>query len=120
MRHGVAGTGMRALISPADGPRICSVGRALPPHYAEQGAVLAALKKIWAEDEREGNARDVERLETLHEAVGVDGRHFAFPISRLEEKRSFAQRNQSWIETALSIGERAAWQALDHAGLVPA
>jgi alkylresorcinol/alkylpyrone synthase len=102
------------------GPRIRSVGRALPPHYAEQSAVLATLKKIWASDEGDGSARNLGRLETLHGAVGVDGRHFTFPIATLEKKRSFAERNQAWVEAALDIGERAASQALTEAGLVPA
>jgi len=96
------------------------VGRALPPHYAEQGAVLATVKKIWAGDDQPGTARNVARLETLHGSVGVEGRHFAFPLATLEEKRSFAQRNQSWIEVALDIGERAAREALSNAGLAPA
>jgi len=101
------------------GPRIRSVGRALPPHYTEQGAVLATLKKIWAEDGLERTSRDLSRLETLHGAVGVAGRHFTFPIATLEEKRSFAQRNESWIDAALDIGERAAVDAIADAGLVP-
>jgi alkylresorcinol/alkylpyrone synthase len=95
------------------------VGRALPPHYAAQDTVLATLKKIWAKGDQERSARDLARLETLHHAVEVEGRHFAFPVSTLEEERSFAQRNKSWIDAAVTIGERAASQALHDAALAP-
>jgi alkylresorcinol/alkylpyrone synthase len=110
-----------ALTTPgAGGPRICSVGRALPPHYAEQDDVLATLKRIWSAGDPEQGARGLARLETLHHAVGVEGRHFAFPISTLEEKRSFAQRNRRWVDAALEFSECAAEDALRDAGFEPA
>ena len=80
--------------------------------------MIAALKRIWrGGDDSEKNARNLARLETMHRSIGVEGRYFAFPLSSFEERRSFGERNDAWIEAALLIGERATMQALGEAGL---
>jgi alkylresorcinol/alkylpyrone synthase len=116
--HGVSSFAARGVIPLRDRPQVRAVGCALPPHYVEQDAVIAVLKKIWSDgDDGEKNARNLARLETMHRSIGVEGRHFAFPLSSFEARRSFGERNDAWIEAALLIGERATAQALGEAGL---
>jgi alkylresorcinol/alkylpyrone synthase len=55
----------------------------------------------------------------MRRTIGVDGRHFALPLGDYVTKRSFAARNDAWIEEALRIAERATREALERAGLEP-
>jgi alkylresorcinol/alkylpyrone synthase len=97
----------------AQGPRIQSVGCALPPHYVDRETLLAAIKEMWAKDA--GTAR----LDLMHRSIGVEGRHLALPLSQYGAKSSFAARNDAWIAEALRISERAAVEALGQAALLP-
>ena len=105
------------MIATTETPSIRAVGRALPPHHVEQNAVTATLKKIWRADDGARSTRNMERLETFHRAVGVEERHFALPLTSFEQRASFSERNDAWIDTALSIGQRATEEALTEAGL---
>ena len=93
-------------------PLIIAVGKALPPHYADQEAVIAALREAWSREHY-----NVERLEDLHRAVQVSGRHFALPLAEYPDLVTFEQRNAAWIEAAREVGVRAVRAALDEAGL---
>jgi alkylresorcinol/alkylpyrone synthase len=95
-------------------PVIRAVGRALPDHYADQETLIAAFRDAWA-----GAHFNVERLEELHRAVQVSGRHLAVPIERYKELSSFAQRNEVWVQVAVDLGEAAVRDALGRAGLEP-
>ena len=95
-------------------PRIISTGRALPPHFAGQEALLAEFRELWGQ--RHFN---LERLEQLHRSVRVGGRHLALPIDDYKKLTRFAERNDAWIGAAVEIGERALQNALDRAGLEP-
>jgi alkylresorcinol/alkylpyrone synthase len=95
-------------------PTIGAVGRALPKHYADQETLIAAFRDAWA-----GAHFNVERLEELHRAVQVSGRHLAVPIERYKELVSFARRNQVWAEVAVELGEVAVRDALGRAALEP-
>jgi len=99
-------------VSPAPPPRILAVGRALPPHYASQEEITAALREGWARAHF-----NPERLEELHRAVQVGGRHLALPLGDYERLASFAARNDAWIEQALALGAVALRDALARAGL---
>lgn len=96
-------------------PRIASVGRALPPHYADQEALIAALRGLWAEQHF-----NVERLEDLHRAVQVGGRYLARPVEDYARLVSFADRNAAWTTAATDLGEQVVRQALERADLRPA
>ncbi len=95
-------------------PRIISTGRALPPHFAGQEALLAEFRELWGQ--RHFN---LERLEQLHRSVRVGGRHLALPLERYKTLTRFAERNDAWIGAAVEIGERALREALSRAGLEP-
>ncbi len=96
-------------------PVIRAVGRALPPHYATQEQLIAAFRELWAT--RHFN---LERLEDLHRAVQVSGRHLALPIEGYPPLVTFQQRNDAWIRAATELGETVVRQALDTAELTPA
>ncbi len=91
---------------------IHAVGRALPANYVDQETLIAAFRDAWA-----GAHFNVERLEELHRAVQVSGRHLALPIEEYPALASFASRNQAWTRAALELGERAVRDALERAGL---
>lgn len=105
---------MKAFTENGRPPLIRTVGRALPKHYADQETLIAAFRDAWA-----GAHFNVERLEALHRAVQVSGRHLAVPIERYKDLASFARRNEVWVEVAVDLGETAVRAALQRADLEP-
>ena len=99
---------------------VCSVGRALPAYYLDQETALSTLRTVWQDRAREkGDQRGFGKLESLHRSIGVEGRYLAMPVASYQGARSFAERNDSWIEVGLGLGERATMEALDSAGITP-
>jgi alkylresorcinol/alkylpyrone synthase len=96
-------------------PSIFSVGRALPDHYADQEALLAALRALWVRQHF-----NPARVDDLHRAVKVAGRYLALPIEDYVSHDTFQKTNDAWIRVALDLGEKAVREALDRAGLTPA
>jgi alkylresorcinol/alkylpyrone synthase len=92
--------------------KIAAVGKALPPHYYDQGPLLEALKRRW--DLRYFNP---ERLERLHRNVLVGGRHLALPIEEYDTLTTWGRANDAWIRVALEVGAAAVLDALGRAGL---
>jgi alkylresorcinol/alkylpyrone synthase len=92
--------------------RIASVGRALPPHYYDQDALLAALRRRWA-----GRHFNLDRLERLHRNVLVGGRHLALPIEEYDGLTTWGRANDAWIRVAQEVGGAAVLDALAKAGL---
>lgn len=96
-------------------PRVSAVGRALPRHHVDQEQLIAAFRGLWA-----SKHFNVERFEDLHRAVQVSGRYLALPLDGYARLDTFARCNDAWIEVAAELGERAARDALQGAGLSPA
>ena len=94
--------------------KIASVGKALPRHYHEQREITDRLATLWAHEPTVAG-----RLASLHENVQVEGRHLALPLESYGAGRTFGDNNDAWIAAALDLGERAAVDALDRAGLGP-
>jgi alkylresorcinol/alkylpyrone synthase len=95
-------------------PGIVSVGTALPKHYADQEALLSALRRLWVKQHF-----NPARVDDLHRAVKVAGRYLALPIEAYEQHDTFEKCNDAWIRVALELGEEAARDALARAGLEP-
>ncbi len=95
-------------------PTIRSVARALPPHYADQEQLIAAFREHWSKQHY-----NLDRLEDLHRAVGVGGRHLAVPLEEYEALESFQARNDAWTRVAVELGEQAVRDATGAAGLDP-
>jgi alkylresorcinol/alkylpyrone synthase len=99
----------------ASAPHIVSVASAVPPHYASQETLAAALRKLW--EKKHFNA---ERFEELHRAVKVSGRFLALPMDEYLTLDSFAKRNDAWLRVAVELGGQAVQDALREARLQPA
>src|SRR5438045_4188024 len=84
-----------------------AVGRALPPHPVDQESVIAALRDLWAEKHF-----NTARLEELHRATRVEGRHLALPLAEYPKLGSFAAHNALWSKLAVEVGEAALRDAL--------
>ena len=95
-------------------PRIRTVARALPPYFADQDTLIAALRDEWV-----AKHFNIERLEELHRAVGVGGRYLAAPLEQYRALTTFRARNDAWITAALDLGAESVGAALTAAGLAP-
>jgi alkylresorcinol/alkylpyrone synthase len=95
-------------------PAILAVGRALPPHYADQETLIAAFAEHWRR-----HHFNLERLAELHRATRVGGRHLALPIGEYQALDSFAKRNAAFLRVGAEVGEAAVRDALARAGLAP-
>jgi alkylresorcinol/alkylpyrone synthase len=102
-------------VDPTAAPRILSVGRALPPHWADQETLIAALSAAWAAEHFNAG-----RLAEIHRAALVSGRHLALPLTEYPALHGLRDRNDAFIRVGLEVGERAVRDALDRAGLGPA
>lgn len=96
---------------PGDAPQIAAIASALPGYCYSQGAVAGALERVW-----HGRV-DTEMLQRLHARTGVSSRHFAFPLQRYAEFRSWGEANAAWLEIAEKLGAAALEQALRAADL---
>ncbi|HEU4428151.1 MAG TPA: 3-oxoacyl-[acyl-carrier-protein] synthase III C-terminal domain-containing protein [Myxococcota bacterium] len=94
--------------------RIASVGRALPEHYYDQEALLAALGKLW-----QGRFHNPKRLEQIQRNTLVGGRHLALPIEAYASLRGFADANAAFLRCGGELAERAIREALASAQLEP-
>jgi alkylresorcinol/alkylpyrone synthase len=92
--------------------KIAAVGRALPPHYYDQQALLASLQRRWAD-----RYFNLDRLERLHRNVLVGGRHLALPIEEYDRLDTWGKANDAWIRVAQEIGGQAVLDGLSRAGL---
>lgn len=95
-------------------PAIRAVGTALPPHHATQEELIGAFRRLWG-----GTHFNLDRLERLHRAVRVGGRHLALPVDAYDRLRSFEEANRIWTECAVALGAEAVERALAAAGLAP-
>jgi alkylresorcinol/alkylpyrone synthase len=94
---------------------IASIETAQPPNYYNQEELLAAFQKLW--NQTHHNPR---RVEQLHKAVQVDGRHLALTMEEYSDIKSFTESNNHYIRVGTDIGENAVRKALQSANLKPA
>jgi alkylresorcinol/alkylpyrone synthase len=95
-------------------PSILAVGRALPPHFADQETLIAAFAEHWRK-----HHFNLERLAELHRATRVGGRHLALPIAEYAALDSFAKSNAAYLAAGAQVGEAAVRDGLRRAGLEP-
>lgn len=95
-------------------PSILAVGRALPPHYADQETLIAAFAAHWGQQHF-----NPERLADLHRATRVGGRHLALPLADYAALDSFARSNAAFLRVGAEVGEAAVRDGLRRAGLAP-
>jgi len=66
-----------------------------------------------------GRHFNMARLEALHRAVRVGGRHLALPVEEYPELAGFGAANDAFIRVGTDVGAQALSQALQRAGLAP-
>ncbi len=91
--------------------KISAVHTAAPPHYYGQEQLLAAFQAAWVTQHH--NPR---RVEQLHRAVKVGGRHLALPMEDYPGL-TFGQANDAFVRVGTDIGAEAVSGALAAAGL---
>src|SRR5215468_845802 len=94
--------------------QVASVGRAFPSRYYPQSALIDLFQGLWATQQR-----NVQRLENLHRSTLVRGRHLVLPIEAYGRPMSFTEANDTFIASAIELGEHAIRDGLDRAALVP-
>ncbi len=95
-------------------PKIFSVATAVPAYEIPQSEVKDFARSMFG-----GAHRDIERLMPLFDNVSVENRHFSVPRGWFDEDHTFAEKNDLYIESALSLSEKAARRAMDKAGVEP-
>ncbi len=98
----------------ATSPHVLAVGRALPPHFADQETLIGAFAEHWRK-----HHFNLERLSELHRATRVGGRHLALPIAEYAALDSFAKSNAAFLRVGAEVGEAAIRDGLARAGLEP-
>ncbi|MDP2309193.1 MAG: 3-oxoacyl-[acyl-carrier-protein] synthase III C-terminal domain-containing protein [Pseudomonadota bacterium] len=93
---------------------IATVGRAFPPHYADQDTLIAAFRAAWA-----ARYHNIGRIEQLHRNVLVGGRYLALPIEAYLGLRGFTDANDAFVRVGTDVGAAAVTDALTRAGLTP-
>jgi alkylresorcinol/alkylpyrone synthase len=96
-------------------PRLAAVSGSLPENYATQEELTQAFREHWSKEHF-----NPARLDDLHRAVGVAGRHLALPMRDYVALDSFTKTNAAFQEVAPVLGARAIRDALAHAGLAEA
>lgn len=95
-------------------PSLTAVGTALPPNYADQETLTAALRAAWIK-----RGLNLRRFDQLQRAVQVSGRYLALPMAEYYGLDTFAKCNAAWIRIAPEVAVEAAGGALKRAGLSP-
>ncbi|HYL68472.1 MAG TPA: 3-oxoacyl-[acyl-carrier-protein] synthase III C-terminal domain-containing protein [Candidatus Limnocylindria bacterium] len=94
--------------------RIASVASAFPEHYYKQEVVVEALKNHWRT-----SLPNAGILDRLDESMKVEGRYAVESIEFYENMGTWGEANNTWIEHALNLGEKALCRAVQKAGLEP-
>ena len=86
---------------------ILSVETKHPPHYYDQDALLDAFKKLWQKEHH-----NMRRVEQLHKAVMVGGRHLALPMDEYDNLETFTDSNNHFIKVGTDVAAQALQDAL--------
>ena len=92
-------------------PHLRALATALPPHRVEQREVVARAHDLFPD-----NPTQVERLLPVFENAGVETRYSCVPLEWYRHGASWPERNELYIENALSLLQEAAEDALEKAG----
>lgn len=94
--------------------KIAAVSTALPQHWYDQRTLTEYLVAAVGSE-----PRAAERMRSLHENTGIDGRHLVLPLEAYAGLTDFTATNAAWLQGALELGERAIRGALERAGKRP-
>lgn len=93
-------------------PRILGVGTAVPRHVVSQAQAREFAGRMFSR-----HHHDVDRLLPVFDHAGVEQRHFCVPAEWFDQPHSFGERNDLYVQHALSLSIESAQRALDVAGV---
>ena len=91
---------------------IANISKAHPEHYYDQYALIAEFKRTWSQAHH-----NLNRVDRIHKAVMVGGRHLALPIEEYHDLNDFTKANDHFIRIATDVGEKAINEVLKKKGL---
>lgn len=99
------------------GPTPCLLGvaGAVPPHAIDQGTIRNAARSIFGP-----KLRDFERLAPVFDNAGISTRYTSRPLEWYLTERSWTEKNDAYLETAIELLEQAAMTCIVRAGRQPA
>lgn len=83
-------------------PKIIKVETAIPPHSIKQGEVANFAENLFSRD-----FRDIKRLLPVFQNGEIESRYFVHDIEWFKRPRSFQEKNDSFIENAVTLGTEA-------------
>lgn len=95
-------------------PVIASVGTATPPYRIGQNEARQFAGRLFA-----NSFKDIERLLPVFENGQVHSRYFSAPLEWFGDHHDAAEKNQLYVKTAETLGERAIRHCLEQYGLQP-
>jgi len=96
------------------GPKIRSVGLAVPPYAVRQSDIKKFAAALF--QEKMGN---LERLLPIFDNACIAVRHLAQPLEWYAVSHTFAEANQLYEKIGLELAEAASRQAIERAGISP-
>ena len=91
---------------------IAATATALPPHVITRDDVKYYMGRVFEIPERR-----LEAMMSIVDNAQVHKRHVIFPIDYTVEPRSLEKTNQEYMEHAIQLGQRAAEECLERAGM---
>lgn len=83
-------------------PAIISIAKAAPPFEINQDQAIEFARELFSE-----RFKDIERLLQAFQNGQIEKRHFVKGIEWFKENRSFEEKNNAYIEAAVSLGRDA-------------
>src|SRR5260370_29832087 len=87
---------------------------AVPPHTITRDDVKLYLGRVFDIPERR-----LEAMMSIVDNAQVHSRQMIFPIDYTIESRSLEKTNQEYMQHAIELGQRAAEECLQRAGMTP-
>lgn len=91
---------------------VAATSTALPPHIISRDDVKYYMGRVFDIPERR-----LEAMMSIVDNAQVHKRHVIFPLDYTVEPRSLEKTNQEYMEHAIFLGQRAAEQCLERAGM---
>ncbi|OBA57581.1 stilbene synthase [Mycobacterium sp. 1100029.7] len=89
-------------------PSVAAVAVEFPRNYYDQEELIDRLIDVAGPEFRR-----------FALSSGVESRHIALPLDKMEQLANFTEANEAYLDVALDLAERALVRALDEAGVQP-
>lgn len=83
-------------------PKIISVAEAIPPFEIKQEQAMDFARELFSK-----SFKDIERLLKAFQNGQIEKRHFVKSIEWFKENRSFDEKNNAYIDAAVTLGKQA-------------